>query len=59
LFELRHCEQLVGATAKQTTEYNAYIVQQQAQHQVLKKQQLDSLLAQDQTIPIHFIAGVS
>jgi NADH-quinone oxidoreductase subunit G len=59
LFELRHCERLHGATVKQTSKYNTHIVQQQAQLQVLKKQQLDSLRAQDQTIPIHFIKGVS
>lgn len=58
LFELRHCEQLTTATAEQNTDYNAHILQQQTQHQALKKQQLDSLLAQDQTIPIHFIEGV-
>jgi NADH-quinone oxidoreductase subunit G len=59
LFELNHCDKLTAATAKQTTEYNAQLVQQQTQQQVVKQQQQDRLLAQDQTIPIHFIAGVS
>jgi hypothetical protein len=34
-------------------------VQQQTQQQVVKQQQQDRVLAQDQTIPIHFIAGVN
>ena len=59
LFELSDCEKLSGATAKQTTEYNAHILQQQTQQQAVKQQHRDKLLAQDQTIPIHFIAGVS
>jgi NADH-quinone oxidoreductase subunit G len=58
LFELQHCEKLTAATAKQTTEYSAQIIQQQTQQQAVKQQHRDRLLAQDQTIPIHFIEGV-
>jgi NADH-quinone oxidoreductase subunit G len=57
LFELNHCEKLTAATAKQTTEYSALLAQHQTQQQVVKKQHLNRLLAQDQTIPIHFIEG--
>jgi NADH-quinone oxidoreductase subunit G len=59
LFELQHCEKLTAASVKQTAEYNEQILKQQTQHQVIKQQNLDRLLAQDQTIPIHFIKGVS
>jgi NADH-quinone oxidoreductase subunit G len=58
LFESRHCEKLTAATAKQNTEYSAQILQQQTQQQAVKQQHRDRLLAQDQTIPIHFIEGV-
>ena len=57
LFELSHCEKLTAATPKQTTEYSTTIQQQHTQQQVVKQQHLDRLLAQDQTIPIHFIEG--
>jgi NADH-quinone oxidoreductase subunit G len=58
LFELYHCEKLTTATAKQYAAYTAQISQQQTQQQTTKQQQQDRLLAQDQTIPIHFIKGV-
>ena len=58
LFELHHCENLTGATAKQTQDHHAKMLQQQTQQQALKQQQQERLLAQDQTIPIHFIEGV-
>jgi NADH-quinone oxidoreductase subunit G len=58
LFELHNCEQLTAATTKQNTEYNVQISQQQIQQQLVKQQQQNRLLAQDQTIPIHFIEGV-
>ena len=58
LFELHNCEQLTAATTKQNTEYNVQISQQQIQQQLVKQQQKNRLLAQDQTIPIHFIEGV-
>jgi NADH-quinone oxidoreductase subunit G len=58
-FELRHCEQLTAATAEQYTAYNAQILQQKIQQQAVKQQHQDRLLAQDQTIPIHFIEGVN
>jgi NADH-quinone oxidoreductase subunit G len=59
LFELGHCDQLTAATAKQNAEYSEQILLQQSQQQAVKQQHRDKLLAQDQTIPIHFIEGVS
>ena len=59
LFELSHCDQLTAATAKQNAEYSEWILLQQTQQQAVKQQHRDRLLAQDQTIPIHFIEGVS
>jgi NADH-quinone oxidoreductase subunit G len=58
LFELHNCEQLIAATAKQNTAYNTQISQQQTQQQLVKQHHQERLLAQDQTIPIHFIKGV-
>lgn len=58
LFELQQCETLSLATAKQHEDYLAQAQQLSALHQSQKKVQHDKLLAQDQTIPIHFIEGV-
>ncbi len=58
LFELQHCEQLTAATAKQIDEYSQQIKHLQTTQQRVKQQHRDKLLAQDQTIPIHFIDGV-
>jgi NADH-quinone oxidoreductase subunit G len=58
LFESQHCEMLTTATAEQNAEYSAQISDQQTQQKILKQQHQDRLLAQDQTIPIHFVAGV-
>ena len=57
-FSLRHCEQLTLATAKQSQEYTDKL-QSALAHQASQKQtQLQNMLAQDHTIPIHFIEGV-
>jgi NADH-quinone oxidoreductase subunit G len=57
-FSLRHCEQLTLATAKQSQEYTDKL-QRALAHQTSQKQtQLQNMLAQDHTIPIHFIEGV-
>ena len=58
LFELQHCEQLTAATGKQIDEYSQQIKHLQTTQQTVKQQHRDKLLAQDQTIPIHFIDGV-
>ena len=58
LFELSHCEQLTAATENQIDEYSQQILQFQTAQQKVKHQHRDKLLAQDQTIPIHFIDGV-
>jgi NADH-quinone oxidoreductase subunit G len=58
LFELQHCETLTLATPKQHEDYTAQ-AQQLREKQLTQKQcQTEKLLAQDQTIPIHFIEGV-
>jgi len=57
-FSLSGCEELKVAGAKQI---NAYRLQHKTTHEALlksKQQQKLALLAQDQTIPIHFIEGV-
>jgi NADH-quinone oxidoreductase subunit G len=59
LFELSHCDQLTAATAKQSAEYSEQTLVQQTQQQAVKQQHQNRLLDQDQTIPIHFIEGVS
>jgi NADH-quinone oxidoreductase subunit G len=58
LFELQQCEILTLATPQQHEEY-AVLAQQLREKQLTQKEtQRDKLLAQDQTIPIHFIEGV-
>ncbi|WP_339722456.1 NADH-quinone oxidoreductase subunit NuoG [uncultured Paraglaciecola sp.] len=59
LFEISQCDQLTAATSKQTSTYKTHLLQQQAEQVTNKQQQRDRLLTQDQTIPIHFIEGVS
>lgn len=59
LFELNQCEQLSAATSQQTSAYKAQLLQQQTEQLAVKQQNRDRLMAQDQTIPIHFIEGVS
>lgn len=59
LFALTHCENLTVATAKQSKQFSEHILQQQRQHLLEKQHNREQLLAQDQTIPIHFIEGVS
>jgi NADH-quinone oxidoreductase subunit G len=57
-FSLQHCEQLTLATAKQTQEYAEQLQHSLANQANQKQTQLQNLMAQDQTIPIHFIEGV-
>ena len=58
LFDMQHCSSLTRATDKQVKAYQAQQVKLQTQQQTQKQQQLDRLLNQDQTIPIHFVEGV-
>ncbi|MFT4995461.1 MAG: NADH-quinone oxidoreductase subunit G, partial [Paraglaciecola sp.] len=56
-FSLHSCDELKVATAKQIKGYAAQIKTTHAALLHSKQQQKQALLAQDQTIPIHFIEG--